>query len=145
MQSPPQSPSTRSSISSSASHDELLSLRMQRSDSQKSIPASHKATKHPSDEGAVDVRPMQDDDRLSFEDLFDPGRTAKENKSLLMSAELDQMGMGRCEELYLNELQQYSDCFSLRSMVCFLSMRSRLLHRLAIRSSIRADCCTSRE
>lgn len=35
------------------------------------------------------------DSDLSMDDLFDPQKTAKENKSTLMSYELDRMGMGR--------------------------------------------------
>lgn len=36
-----------------------------------------------------------EDDDLTLDDLFDPQRSAKENKSLLMSYELDRMQMGR--------------------------------------------------
>ena len=47
------------------------------------------------------VAPVPDTDRISrdsdlnLSDLFDPQRTAKENKSILMSYELDRMEMGK--------------------------------------------------
>lgn len=42
----------------------------------------------------VRTRPSQEGD-LSLDDLFDSSKTAKENKSTLLSYELDRMGMGR--------------------------------------------------
>jgi hypothetical protein len=72
---------------------------MQRSDSHKKTASTTLPKKTPSNEdAAVDIRPSRlsrDDDVLSLDDLFDINRTAKENKSLLMSDDLDRMGMGR--------------------------------------------------
>lgn len=42
----------------------------------------------------VRTRPSHEGD-LSLDDLFDESKTAKENKSTLLSYELDRMGMGR--------------------------------------------------
>lgn len=102
LRSPPQSPSSRSSFSSSSSRDELLSVRMQRADSTRSSTKGGEGGKDGSetaDQGGnvniVPARLSQDEDNLSLDDLFDPTKTAKENKSLLMSYELDRMGMGR--------------------------------------------------
>lgn len=59
---------------------------------------SAKSIKSPaSDEGHASVVPARPsrDDQIGLDDLFDPNKTAKENKSTLMSYELDRMGMGR--------------------------------------------------
>lgn len=69
---------------------------MQRTDSLKSSGGA--ADGKPVEESNVEVtsaRPSRDEDNLSLDDLFEPGKTAKENKSTLMSYELDRMGMGR--------------------------------------------------
>jgi hypothetical protein len=95
IRSPPRSPSSRSSLSSSSSRDELLSVKMQRTDSTRSLRASKGKTNEEVSVDIVPARPSQDDGNLSLDDLFDPSKTAKENKSTLMSYELDRMGMGR--------------------------------------------------
>lgn len=90
------SPLSRSSSRSSASsHDELLTARMDTSyDTQKASPP-FKSTSSEERVRIVDARNSRDEDSLSLDDLFDSSRTAKENKSILMSYELDRMGMGR--------------------------------------------------
>lgn len=98
VKSPPESPSIGSSCSSTASQDQLL--RMERPGSVKSMKGvdGQKADANGDDEERVKVVPARnsgDSETLSLDDLFDDSKTAKENKSLLMSYELDRMGMGR--------------------------------------------------
>lgn len=83
------------SISSASSHDELLTAtRMNNSsDTQKTLPFKSGLSEERVD--VVDARSSRDEASLSLDDLFDANRTSKENKSILMSYELDRMGMGR--------------------------------------------------
>ncbi|PWN34086.1 MFS general substrate transporter [Meira miltonrushii] len=114
----PDSPRIDSPSSSNSSQDHLLGAfsdqrsikMMQRSDSYKSKKDGSSEGEERSEPGTrnaaggqlwTGVAPVPDTDRvsrdsdLSLSDLFDPQRTAKENKSLLMSYELDRMEMGR--------------------------------------------------
>ncbi|MCO5566029.1 hypothetical protein L7F22_019704 [Adiantum nelumboides] len=114
----PESPRIDSPSSSNSSQDHLLGAysqersikMMQRSDSYKSKKDGSSEGEDRLEPGTRNaaggqlwtyVAPVPDADRvsrdsdLSLGDLFDPERTAKENKSLLMSYELDRMEMGR--------------------------------------------------
>jgi hypothetical protein len=91
----PSTPSSTDSLSSSGSREELLSFKMQRQDSSKSLKGSREG------EGGGDVvvtavrATDTPSDEITLDDLFEASKTAKENKSTLMSYELDRMGMGR--------------------------------------------------
>jgi len=106
---------------------------------------SSKFKSKPSD-GQVNVfespRSSMAEGELSLDDLFDETKTARQNKSLLVSYELDRMGMGKYQ--VSDDMSKVST--SLRLLICYLfslSPLSLLLTFMSGVSSFSVDWATS--